>query len=113
NNYRVLQASVVSDPNSNRSMVAFDAMGLVVATAAMGKEGERVGDVLEGFEADLTLSDLQSFAADPNVRAPSLLGHASTRIVYDIQRFARAGQPPYAAALERETHFEPTQDNKT
>ena len=35
--YRVLQASLVIDPNNNRSAVAFDELGLVTATAVMGK----------------------------------------------------------------------------
>ena len=38
NDYRVLQPSVVTDPNGNRSQVAFDALGLVVGTAVMGED---------------------------------------------------------------------------
>ena len=40
NDYRVLQPRIVTDPNRNRSAVAFDALGMVVATAVMGKPGE-------------------------------------------------------------------------
>ncbi|MBI1852860.1 MAG: toxin, partial [Planctomycetes bacterium] len=39
-NYRVLQPALVMDPNRNRSAVAFDALGLVVGTAVMGKPEE-------------------------------------------------------------------------
>ena len=37
NDYRVLQPRLVSDPNRNRAEVAFDALGMVVGTAVMGK----------------------------------------------------------------------------
>ncbi len=95
----------MTDPNGNRVAATFDAMGMVVATAVMGKEGESVGDLLEDFDANPSLADLQAFVADPTARSASLLGKASTRIVYDLERFQRAGQPPFAATLARETHF--------
>ena len=38
--YRVLQPALVMDPNRNRSEVAFDALGMVVGTAVMGKPEE-------------------------------------------------------------------------
>ena len=55
NDYRVLQPSTVTDPNGNRSQVAFDALGLVVGTAVMGEDafGNRLGDSLDDFVADL------------------------------------------------------------
>jgi len=34
-----------------------------------------------------------------------LLGKATTRIVYNLDRYQRSGQPPFAATLARETHF--------
>lgn len=105
NDYRVLQPQEVRDPNRNRTAVAFDALGLVVATARLGKPGESVGDVLDGFDPNPTLAVLQQFIADPRGRAPAQLGRATTRILYDIGRFQRAGQPAFAASLARETHF--------
>ncbi|MGH9754610.1 MAG: toxin TcdB middle/C-terminal domain-containing protein, partial [Blastocatellia bacterium] len=105
NDYRVMQPKLMTDPNRNRTASAFDALGLVVATAVMGKEGQNVGDLLEGFDADPPLAALQSCVANPRDEAASLLGKATTRIVYDIDRFRRCGQPPFAAALARETHF--------
>jgi RHS repeat-associated protein len=105
NDYRVLQPRLVIDPNGNRTAAAFDARGLPVATAAMGKEAESVGDLLEDFDADPPLGDLQAFIADPRAHAASLLGKATTRSVYDLERYDRAGQPPFAATLARETHF--------
>jgi RHS repeat-associated protein len=103
--YRVLQPAIIRDPNRNRTAAAFDGLGLVVATAVTGKSGENAGDRLDGFETDPPLAALQSFAADPRGQAASLVGRATTRIVYDLDRFRRCGQPPFAAAMARETHF--------
>ncbi|AUX43625.1 toxin [Sorangium cellulosum] len=47
NNYRVLGPAMITDPNGNRIAVKFDALGLVVATAVMGKEGSSDGDTLD------------------------------------------------------------------
>lgn len=113
NDYRVLQPREVTDPNRNRSASAFDALGMVIATAVMGKPGQRFGDQLEGFNADPTLARVRAFIADPYLEAASLLGEATTRIVYDLDRYQRAGQPPFAATLARETHFEPARDGQT
>jgi RHS repeat-associated protein len=46
NDYRVLKPSLVTDPNGNQTAAAFDALGVVVATAVMGKPGAGDGDVL-------------------------------------------------------------------
>ncbi|MGQ0570847.1 MAG: SpvB/TcaC N-terminal domain-containing protein, partial [Armatimonadota bacterium] len=105
NDYRVLAPRLMTDPNGNRSEVAFDALGMVVATAAKGKDGQNLGDLLEDFDPDPPLTALQAFVADPQGQAASLLGKATTRIVYDLDRFKRGGQPPFAATLARETHF--------
>lgn len=48
NDYRVMQPMQVTDPNLNRAAVRTDALGMVVATAVMGKEtGPIVGDTLD------------------------------------------------------------------
>lgn len=118
NDYRVLEPLVVTDPNRNRTEVRFDALGLVVGTALMGKPlADPVeGDSLEGFQEDLTQDQIDLFydADDPHEPAPELLKDASTRIVYDLDRFRRTRQaypdeptqwlPAYAATLARETH---------
>ncbi len=104
NDYRVLQPSLVADPNRNRTALAFDALGMVVATAVMGKDGEAVGDLLEGFASDPALATVQRFTGSPRGEAATLLGRATTRIVYDLHAFARDGTPPFAATLARETH---------
>jgi RHS repeat-associated protein len=116
NDYRVLQPYWVTDPNRNRTRVAFDALGLVVATAVMGKPGEKKGDDLSGVVTDLRQAELDALreALDPHDPAPTLLRGASTRIVYDIHCFVRSKvaspdmptrwQPAFAATLARETH---------
>ncbi len=114
--YRVLQPWQVMDPNRNRTQVAFDILGMVAGTAVMGKPEESLGDTLIGFEADLAEAQIASFydVEDPRVPAPNLLKEATTRIIYDLERFQRTQQahpddpaqwqPTFAATLARETH---------
>jgi RHS repeat-associated protein len=105
--YRVLQPRQLTDPNGNRSFAAFDAFGLPVATAVRGKIGETLGDSLDDFgdfDADPALAQLQGFAARPGDLKASLLKNATSRFVYDLDRFRRCGAPPFAVALARETH---------
>ncbi len=116
NDYRVLQPQFVTDLNGNRSAVTFDALGLVVATAVMGKESETLGDSLSGLQADLSAKELDAFfdASDPHTLAGSVLGSATTRVIYDLHRFERTQErhpneptnwlPVCAATLARETH---------
>jgi len=117
--YRVLQPTRVSDPNRNRSEVAFDTLGLVVGTTVMGKPNQvpGEGDSPAGFAVDLTQAQLDAFfdGPDPGASAPELLQGATLRIVYDLDRFRRSvqanpddsrrWQPPCAATLARETHL--------
>jgi RHS repeat-associated protein len=118
NDYRMLQPRLVSDPNRNQTEVAFDTLGMVVGTAVMGKPLPALveGDTLTGFVADLTQAHLDSFfdVADPHATAAALLKDATTRIIYDLDRFWRTQQadpydpakwqPTCAATLARETH---------
>lgn len=118
NDYRVLQPRLISDPNRNRAEVAFDALGIVVATAVMGKPppAPMEGDNLDGFVTDLPQARIDGYfgAVDPHTHATALLKDATTRIVYDVDRFRRTHQaypddptrwqPVCAATLARETH---------
>jgi RHS repeat-associated protein len=116
NDYRVLQPYWVTYPNQNRTQVAFDALGMLVATAVMGKPGENKGDNLANFDADLTQAQIDAFhdAPNPHSIAAAYLKNGTTRIIYDLHRFYRSQQahpddstqwePPYAATLARETH---------
>ncbi|HEU4405627.1 MAG TPA: SpvB/TcaC N-terminal domain-containing protein [Polyangiaceae bacterium] len=79
NDYRTLAPALVSDANRNRVAAAFDALGMVVRTALMGKEGAGEGDTLD----------------DP-----------TTRLEYDLHRFRESGgeQPAFVRTLAREQH---------
>ena len=114
--YRVLQPQQVTDPNGNQSFAAFDALGLPVASALGGKSGQGIGDSLSDFtdfDADPTLTQLQAFVADPLGKAASLLKSATRRFVYDLDRYQRCAQPPFASTLARETHVSDLQGGTT
>ncbi len=118
NDYRVLQPRLVSDPNHNQTEVAFDTLGMVVGTAVMGKPAPAPveGDTLAGFAADLSQGLIDAFltspveaSADPQrtqatATTRGLLAGATTRIVYDLDRYRRIGQPAMAATMACETH---------
>lgn len=92
-NYRVLQPEALKDPNGNVVEVLFDTRGLVIATAVKGKGAQ--GDTLEGVVVEPTAVQLQ----DPVAHEQTLLGSATTRIVYNFE-----AQPAFAHNLSRETH---------
>ncbi|EGV29592.1 RHS repeat-associated core domain protein [Thiorhodococcus drewsii AZ1] len=109
NNYRLLSPHQITDPNGNRPAVAFDVLGMVTSTAMMGKETENLGDSLDDLHGELqgqlTQDDIDAFFADPRgPMAAQLLGNASSRVIYDVDRFRRFGEPGVAATLARETH---------
>ena len=118
NDYRVLQPRLVSDPNGNRTEVAFDILGFVTGTALVGKSAPAPveGDSLAGFAADITQNQLDQFMAAPRQASPNpteseatqiahdLLQNATARILYDLDRFTRIGEPPLAVTISRETH---------
>jgi RHS repeat-associated protein len=116
--YRVLQPQLLMDPNRNCSQVAFDLFGLVVATAVMGKpeDNPAKGDLIDrSLETDLRQDELDLFYGDPKGQAGALLGKATTRVVYDLDRFhhSRTASPndsskweaAYAATIAHEIHF--------
>ena len=77
NDHRVLAPVLITDPNRNWTAVAIDALGMVVATAVMGKDGTGDGDTL----------------ADP-----------TTRFEYDLHAWTSTGQPTFVHTLAREQH---------
>lgn len=77
NDYRVLQPSLITDPNLNRSAVRFDALGMVIATAVMGKDGANEGDTLD----------------DP-----------TTKFEYDLFNWEQNSEPNLVHAFAREMH---------
>jgi hypothetical protein len=107
--YRVLQPYLAVDPNGNRTQCAFDELGYVVATAVMGKEGEDVGDSLDLFR-QATSEEVEQFFLDPHgPLRESLLGNATTRTVYSVDRYWKEPEvakkkPIFHATIARETH---------
>lgn len=77
NDYRVMQPNLMTDPNDNRAAVQFDILGLVVATAVMGKAGGSEGDTLD----------------DP-----------TTRLEYNLFNWMRNGLPNFVHTFAREQH---------
>ena len=100
--YRVLQPKMVVDPNGNRMETRFDALGMLVGTAMMGKAaGPLEGDSFDSFTTDLTPAQIKDFfdATDPRMLAVGFLGTATSRVLYDLERV-----PVCAASITRETH---------
>jgi RHS repeat-associated protein len=79
-NYRVLRPWLVTDPNLNRTGVRYDPLGMVSATAAMGKllpDGTDEGDHLDSSTAEPAPGD------DP-----------TTRLAYDLSAYATWAADP-------------------
>jgi RHS repeat-associated protein len=107
--YRVLQPALVMDPNRNRAAVLFDALGLVTATAVMGKPGQTLGDSVAGIDPDPPLADVRAHFDNPFAGANALLGSASTRMLYDRLAYTDTRDDPQprpvaAYTLAREIH---------
>jgi RHS repeat-associated protein len=107
--YRVLSMRAVTDANGNQSEVAFDALGMVVGGAVMGKFTEQFGDSLDNFVADLDDSTVEAHLVNPFLDPHAILQRASTRVVYDLFAFYRTKhqpdpQPAVIYTLIRETH---------
>jgi RHS repeat-associated protein len=109
--YRLLQPALVMDPNRNRSAAAFDAFGMVVGTAAMGKpeDNPRHGDMLDDLDPDLTDAVIGAHLQDPLANPYSILQRATARLIYDLFAYYRTKdqanpQPAVVYTLARETH---------
>ncbi|KAH8591199.1 virulence plasmid 65kDa B protein-domain-containing protein, partial [Bisporella sp. PMI_857] len=107
--YRVLEPTIIMDPNRNVNAYAYDVRARLTAKAIMGKPGQREGDELSGFKQFLTEQAISSYLSDPIGREAALLGDATTRFIYDDLAYFRTRSsekphPPTTAAIVRETH---------
>ncbi len=129
--FRVLAPTRMRDPNHNITMVAFDILGLPVATATLGKvrpgtagapETTESGNRLDEFSFDLlnpSPGQVAGFFGEANnptpfdhVQARRWLGKASGRFVYHFgerrdahgQLLGWAATPPGACGITREQH---------
>jgi RHS repeat-associated protein len=105
NDYRVLQPQTVSDANGNRTAVRFDPLGLVEASAVMGKPPPAIaeGDSLDAFQP-FDDDALARFIADPVGQAGAALGGATSRLIYDLNAFQVSGQPASVYTVTRQRH---------
>ncbi|PVH76116.1 SpvB-domain-containing protein [Cadophora sp. DSE1049] len=102
--YRVMKHRLATDPNGNQTAIAFDAFGMVSGMAQMGKSGSN-GDSLDSFKADLTNSELADFFREPtSVTISSLLGNATTRTIYNHDRYKNNELPVFIASISRVNH---------
>ncbi|MFJ4617145.1 SpvB/TcaC N-terminal domain-containing protein [Streptomyces sp. NPDC088812] len=103
--YRLMKPVLVTDANGNRSAVALDTLGLVVATAAMGKRGERLGDSLEGFDDAFVDAPAGEDADDAGLvdDAERLLRGATRRLCYDLEAVRRTASEPVVRPLSVRT----------
>jgi RHS repeat-associated protein len=109
NDYRVLRPQLLMDANRNRAAVAFDALGMVVGTAVMGKAEENLGDTLSTFSPDLADTIIAAHLQDPLTNPQDVLQQATTRLMYDLFAYQRTRddpqpQPPVVYTLVREMH---------
>jgi RHS repeat-associated protein len=114
--YRAMLPYLVTDANGNQSQAAFDALGMVVGTAVMGKAPPALpeGDSLAGFQAQLDEATILAHIQDPLTNPAGILQSASTRLLYDLHAFYRTkqtdangnelGKPVVVYTLARETH---------
>ena len=103
-NYRVLQPWLATDPNLNRTGIRFDALGMVVATAAMGKllrDGTDEGDHLDTSTAEASADD------DPTIRLDYDLTAFQTWAA-NRQRSPDHPAPAWTRTRARVRHRDPT-----
>lgn len=113
-NFRTLQPQQMKDINGNFSEAISDELGMLKAVAVMGKgnEADELNGLSEVTDAAETIAIQQFFAAaDPAaliVTGHTLLQHATTRFVYDLNAYQRDGHPAVVSSISRETHVRKT-----
>jgi RHS repeat-associated protein len=112
--FRVLAPRELKDPNDNYSAVAFDILGMPIASAVMGKNAAESGDNLANLPAELTVGEVDAFfTQDYDVTIPrdKWLGNATARHVYDLGekledgRITYGHRPAGVCAILREKHL--------
>ncbi|HYV03994.1 MAG TPA: toxin TcdB middle/N-terminal domain-containing protein [Blastocatellia bacterium] len=74
--YRVMQPTLVTGPNLNRTAFTYTALGLLESTSVMGKQSESVGDTL----------------------------NPGTKLIYNFSAFTGSGQPISVRTIRRVHH---------
>ncbi len=106
NNYRVLQPKKVIDPNGNITEAKFDSLGMVVGSVVRGEDenGNAIGDSFTDFVEDLNNNEIKNLIDDPLSNPNNILKNATTRVVYDLNRYFREDLPNVVYTIARETH---------
>jgi RHS repeat-associated protein len=103
--YRVLQPCKVTDPNGNRTLLAFSPLGFPRSSAIMGKDGEKVGDTPEQpgtqFVYDLLAFDDPQRRQPISVRTIRRVHHVSDADVPDAERGETMETVEYSDGFER------------
>ncbi|EDZ47953.1 hypothetical protein RBY4I_3173 [Rhodobacterales bacterium Y4I] len=103
NDYRLMTPRQVTDANGDRVVAAFDVAGRLVATARLGQPVDDTGETLLGLDTDPDPAVLDAVLLSPEgPEAQALAGESHSRIVYDDQRFQRAGAPGRVVTLARQ-----------
>jgi len=111
--FRVLAPSELKDPNDNYSAVAFDALGMPVASAIMGKSRTESGDTLDTIRPDIPVGEIGQFFTEAysTTKPMDWLAKATARFVYSFgEQIENDGtvtyghHPPGACAIVREQH---------
>ncbi|GIK07130.1 hypothetical protein Aspvir_002785 [Aspergillus viridinutans] len=100
--YVSLQPIILTDSNQNRTLLVFDSFGTPIGAAIQGKVGEGLGDTLDDFTSHLSREDILSFMNDPVASAPTLLGSATWRRVYNREWGPET--PIFQGELRRDRH---------
>lgn len=113
-NMRTLAPQKMKDINDNISEAVADELGLIKATAFFGKAAE--ADDLSGINEftsaadDALVDDFFNAATSAQLTSSgkNLLGHATTRFVYDLNVYKNSGgtKPAVTASIVREEHFQ-------
>ncbi|PHN01150.1 SpvB/TcaC N-terminal domain-containing protein [Flavilitoribacter nigricans] len=126
-NFRTLAPQVMRDVNDNLSVVLTDELGLVKATAILGKDLNKDG--IAEFDPTDDLDGLNEVAGEEEAKAIKsffqpdslnkldgygrfLLKHATTRFLYDFEVYRNTGKPAVVASISRETHHHIAEDSK-
>jgi RHS repeat-associated protein len=112
--YRVLAPRETLDASGNYAALAFDLIGMPVATAMMGKNRTESGDSVAGIDPDPPIRGIERFFTRPFAKTTPLawLGTATARFVYDLgERTGPGGavvgwgqRPAGAVHIMREQH---------
>jgi len=118
--YRVLAPAEIKDLNDNYSAVAFDLLGLPVASVLMGKDRTESGESLANLCPDLSTKEVSDFLTKSyEATVPLLwLNGATSRFVYDFGEIKDNGKityghhPASAISIMREQHVNHLQGGK-